>query len=490
MRTAAAPTTPGYRKRPGLEPLPGYRLLEPLGRGGFGEVWKCEAPGGLHKAIKFVADTNDPDDEQAEASLRQEFEAFERVKRIRHPFLLTLERVELAPGDLVMVMELADSQLQDRYNECAAEGLPGIPREELLGHICDAAEVLDFLAAKHGLQHLDIKPANLFLLSGRVKVGDFGLVRAHEITASTPGADRGLTPKYVAPEILHGRVDPRSDQYCLALVYQEMLTGRFPYPAKSPQQMMLQHVATAPDLAPLPEGDRAAVARALSKAPSDRFGSCTEFVRALLTAEASDTWTAQTGSQTQYDMPPVRKPVTGSALINPATRRPGLDPAQLTDRYTRSTGFGSGGTKLTTQARPATPQQVAPVEPMSEILTLLAAPAPARVRLKSVFSVIAAERLARHNDDEIMAPAAAAVIEVLVASVSPDGVVPAVAGGVVRCADGRWRAHVPFPPAPRDRPVAAERAQGDLEGRDRGARPGLVRPPPRARRRRALGPER
>ena len=269
MPAAPAPSSvpAAYRKRAGLEPLPGYRLIEPLGRGGFGEVWKCEAPGGLHKAVKFVADDAAPDDDQAEASLRQEFEAFERVKRIRHPFLLTLERVELVPGDLVMVMELADHQLQDYFNQCVAEGRPGIPREELLGHLADAAEVLDFLAARHGLQHLDIKPANLFLLSGRVKVGDFGLVRQHAITSSTPGADRGLTPKYVAPEILHGRVDPRSDQYCLALVYQEMLTGRFPYPAKSPQQMMLQHVASAPDLNPLPPGDRPAVGAGALEGP-------------------------------------------------------------------------------------------------------------------------------------------------------------------------------------------------------------------------------
>src|SRR6476659_5618644 len=204
------------------EPLPGYRLLEPLGRGGFGEVWKCEAPGGLFKAIKFVAGGagEEYESERDNSSLRQEFEAFQRIKAIRHPFLLMLERMELIGGELMMVMELADQSLQSRFDECRAAGQPGIPRDELLGYLTEAAEVLDLICSRYGLQHLDIKPANLFLVSGHLKVGDYGMVSGVEPDA--PGAaaqPRCFTPKYAPPELLTNQVDSRSDQYSLALVF-------------------------------------------------------------------------------------------------------------------------------------------------------------------------------------------------------------------------------------------------------------------------------
>src|SRR5688572_3538380 len=225
-----------FTKVAGSEPLPGYTLMEPLGRGGFGEVWKCEAPGGLHKAIKFVPGAK-AEDGQGERRLNQELDAFQQIKAIRHPFLLTLERVEQIDGELIMVMELADRQLQDRFNECRACGQPGIPRDELLAYFADAAEALDIISAKHNLQHLDIKPANLFLVAGHVKVGDYGLVS--QLGGSDP-TNRGLTPRYVSPEVLHGGASNRSDQYSLALVYQELLTGQFAYSGRTPQQLMLQ----------------------------------------------------------------------------------------------------------------------------------------------------------------------------------------------------------------------------------------------------------
>lgn len=276
-----------FTKTAGTEPLPGYRLLEPLGRGGFGEVWKCEAPGGLLKAIKFVPGAG-AEDGQGQQRQTQELEAFQQIKAIRHPFLLTLERVEIVNGELVMVMELADRQLQDRFRECRTCGLPGIPRDELLAYFADAAEALDMIAAKYGLQHLDVKPANLFLVAGHVKVGDYGLV-ARLDPDRRESTNRGLTPKYVAPEALRGEPSSRSDQYSLALVYAELLTGVFPYSGRTPQQIMLQHVSSKPDLSALPPVDQPIVAQALAKDPQQRFGSCLAFVQALMAAGSGTT---------------------------------------------------------------------------------------------------------------------------------------------------------------------------------------------------------
>src|SRR3954466_11628789 len=100
-------------KEPNAEPIPGYRLIEPLGSGGFGEVWKCEAPGGIFKAIKFVyGDTgvqgtgatplphssrppNKTAPLNAPLQADEELRAVQLIKSIRHPFWLSIDRVEV-----------------------------------------------------------------------------------------------------------------------------------------------------------------------------------------------------------------------------------------------------------------------------------------------------------------------------------------------------------------------------------------------------------
>jgi serine/threonine protein kinase len=269
-----------FVREPEAEPIPGYRLIELLGTGGFGEVWKCEAPGGLYKAIKFVyGNLNSADGDNVRAE--QEFSALERVKEIRHPFVLSMDRIEVVQGELVIVMELADKSLHDRYLECQAAGLIGIPRDDLLRYMRDAAEALDHMIEKHHLQHLDIKPRNLFLISDRVKVADFGLVK--QISRQT-GMLHGITPLYAPPETFTGRISEHSDQYSLALVYHELLVGTRPFDGKTARHIIIQHTNEEPELRALPEAERPVVARALAKDPAKRWPNCLAFIRALYTA--------------------------------------------------------------------------------------------------------------------------------------------------------------------------------------------------------------
>src|SRR5271163_2809933 len=237
-----------WLREPNAEPIPGYRLIEPLGSGGFGEVWKCEAPGGLFKAIKFVygnLHSLDVDGVRAE----QELHALQRVKEVRHPFICTLEQIKEVDGELVIIMELADRSLHDLHVEQKNAGLIGIPRDDLLRYLRDAAEALDYMNEKHKLQHLDVKPRNLFLICDRVKVADFGLVK-HLERQSASGLLGGVTPLYAAPETFKG---------------------------KNVRTLMQQHLMEEPDLRALPEAERPIVGRCLSKDPAKRYPNCMAF---------------------------------------------------------------------------------------------------------------------------------------------------------------------------------------------------------------------
>jgi serine/threonine protein kinase len=268
------------------EPIPGYKLIERLGGGGFGEVWKAEAPGGLFKAIKFVyGDLQAPEDEDGSRAI-QELKGLNRVKSVHHPFILSIERYDIIDGQLVIIMELADRTLWDRFRECRSQGLPGIPRDELLGYMQETAEALDLMYHHYNLQHLDIKPQNLFLVFNHVKVADFGLAKDLEGKAVIT-VTGGLTPVYAAPETFDGWLSPSSDQYSLAIVYQELLTGQRPFTGTTIRQLVLQHVQGSPDLTSLLVAERPIIAQALSKNPDQRYPTCLDFIKALSGAGSS-----------------------------------------------------------------------------------------------------------------------------------------------------------------------------------------------------------
>ena len=359
-------------------PLKGYRLIERLGRGGFGEVWKAEAPGGLMKAVKFVFGDTDSIDEDEARPAQQEEKALHRVKSIRHPYILSLERFDKIDGQLIIVMELADKNLWDRFRECRAKQLPGIPREELLGYLDEAAEALDLMNEHYNIQHLDVKPQNLFLMYNHVKVADFGLAKMFEGARGT--ITGGVTPVYAGPETFEGYVSRFTDQYSLAICYQELLTGKRPFEGANTKQLLMQHLNAAPDVSPLPPGEGEVVARALSKKPGDRWPSNTAMVRALRAVRPGAAAGAGSGAygmpqRTKSDTPmpplpdgPLTAPMTTAAPATGLLTAPrGAEPAAVA--RTLLVGQTAAGPRLVTQQgalsglAPALTQQRTPAAP-------------------------------------------------------------------------------------------------------------------------------
>jgi hypothetical protein len=259
---------------PGHEPLPGYRLERKIGHGGFGEVWRASGPGGRSVAIKCVP--------LGGTGERGELRAADLLLDVRHPNLIALHAARSTAWHLILVMELADRTLGDRLAEARKAGHAGIPRDELLAYMAQAAEALDFLNAgaadRPATQHRDVKPHNLLLADGTLKIADFGLARCLEnsITHHT-GCH---TPVYAAPEFFKNQVSSRSDQYCLAVTYCELAGGRLPFQG-SIYRITDGHQRGEPDLSMLPAEERPVVRRALAKTPKHRWPTCAALVAAL-----------------------------------------------------------------------------------------------------------------------------------------------------------------------------------------------------------------
>jgi hypothetical protein len=289
-RTKSSPPLPGDPSQadapwlsgnlePGAQIIPGYPLVARLGRGGFGEVWKATGPGGVQIALKFVRFDN--------GSAAREAEALDFMKQVGHPHLLPIVGIWNESDFLVIGMELADRSLAVRLNEALGEHQPGIPFPELIAYLREAAEAIDFLnEPRHTISgqpnlsiiHRDIKPQNLLLLGGGLKVADFGLARV--VQRSLVSVSGGMTPAYAAPEFFQGHVSRHSDQYSLAVSYCQLRCAQLPFRG-SPLEVMAGHLCQQPDLNFLPEREQAAVARALAKSPADRWPTCRAFVEGL-----------------------------------------------------------------------------------------------------------------------------------------------------------------------------------------------------------------
>ena len=199
-----------------------FHLARSLGHGGFGEVYEAQTTNGVRCALKISLDAIDHSDGMA----AKELEALATIKQLpANKYIVTLIDYWVIHGYLVTRWELGQQSLADLQKEYRRDKkLPGIPRPTLWRYVAQAAFALDFLYDR-GFCHRDVKPENLILFAGDVKLADLGLVKFKG--ASTGVHTRGAgTLGYMSPEADTGRLFRTSDLYGLAGSYIYLRTGR------------------------------------------------------------------------------------------------------------------------------------------------------------------------------------------------------------------------------------------------------------------------
>ncbi len=257
-----------------------YTLERLLGQGGMATVYLAtDRKHGRQVAIKLLRP-------ELGAALGTErfVREIEIAARLQHPHILPLldsGGVQAGPGQEARPYYVMPYVTGESLRERLARGpTPVAEAVRLLTEIADA------LATAHaqGVVHRDIKPENVMLSGRHALVMDFGVARAvREASTSSRLTSVGFalgTPAYMAPEQAAGdpAVDHRADLYALGIVAFEMLTGRFPYTATTPQQILAAHITQPPEpisgLRPdLPPALAEAVMRCLAKEPAARWGS-------------------------------------------------------------------------------------------------------------------------------------------------------------------------------------------------------------------------
>ncbi|HQQ78675.1 MAG TPA: serine/threonine-protein kinase [Thermoanaerobaculia bacterium] len=260
-----------------------YRMLERAGTGGMSEVWKAEDETLKRTvAVKVILGPVAQD-----ATFRERFLREARlVAGLEHPNVLPVYDYGSSTVDgedvsyLVMPL-VAGGSLKGRV-------AGPVPPALAVSWLAAIASALDHAHAK-GILHRDIKPANVLMDSqGRPLLADFGLARSTDATSGLTATGTVMgTPLYMAPEqATGGALDGRADEYALAVVAFELLSGRVPFIADSPLAVLHQQVTAPPPplstvLPGSPAGADAVLGKALAKKAEERYASCGAFVRAL-----------------------------------------------------------------------------------------------------------------------------------------------------------------------------------------------------------------
>ena len=258
----------------------GYRVGPQLGRGGMGVVYKAhhvrlDRPA----ALKVLTAALAHNEEFRERFMRES----QMAATLQHPNVITVYDAGEQDGLLYLAMQFIAGT--DMRKLLELEG--SLDPTRAMRVLAQVASALD-AAHGHDLVHRDVKPANVLVDVDRAYLGDFGLTKRFDATGGLTGVGQIVgTTEYLAPEQIEGKpVDGRADQYALACVAYEALSGRRPHEKDSDIATLFAHVREEPQpLSELVDDISAEVdqvmSKALAKDPDERYGTCRAFIHEL-----------------------------------------------------------------------------------------------------------------------------------------------------------------------------------------------------------------
>ena len=270
-----------------------YRILGELGRGATGVVYRAQDPAiGRIIAIKTIRLSDLTDPAERERLRERLFREAQSAGILSHPNIVTIYDIAEENGLAYIFMECVDGPPLEKVLNSPEP----IRSDVALSLLRQTATALDY-AHQKGIVHRDIKPANILIHERtHAKITDFGVAKIMSQQMTQSGVMMG-TPNYMSPEQVQGHaVDGRADQFSLAVIAYEILTGEKPFLADQLPALLFRIVREDPvppqrlnpTIGPQVE---AALKKALAKSAGDRYANCTQFVDALTHAlEATPGW--------------------------------------------------------------------------------------------------------------------------------------------------------------------------------------------------------
>jgi len=308
-----------------------YEIVGELGKGAMGVVY-CARDPLLDRtvAIKTV-NMELAQDEMAEYEARFYQEA-KAAGGLNHPNIVIIYDIGKSEKIAYMAMEL----LQGKELKTLLASGKSLPVQFAVDVAAQMAEGLGY-AHEHGIVHRDIKPANIMIVRGElVKITDFGIARMRTANVQTQVGIVLGSPRYMSPEQVAGkRAEPRSDMFSLGVILYEMVTGKPPFNGEDVTSVMFQILNFMPpppsSVNPeVPEMVDFIIAKALAKAPADRYGSARELAsdlrdcqRRLPTGDTPVTVTTSKKAVTSFSPESAADMLTQTA---PSTRRSDTEP--------------------------------------------------------------------------------------------------------------------------------------------------------------------